>query len=133
VYQPKKKMIHVLTTTLCGALVAAFASHTPPPIVKRPFKLHTNQPSRHEVWIAPTRNTYSVLAYTNHDDSIHYFKYTFDNVLVQSVWVTEMTIPERIMVFKEVAEWYTNVSNNVLTSNMTDTEDTVAWNLAFTD
>jgi hypothetical protein len=125
-------MIHVLTTALCGALVAAFASHTLPPIVKRSFKLHTNHPSRHEVWIAPTQNSYSILAYVNHDDSIHYFKYTFDSVLVQSVWATRMTIAERIMVFTEVTEWYTNVSNNILTSNMTDPEDAAAWNLTFT-
>jgi len=124
-------MIHVLMTTVCGALIAAFASHTPPPMVKRPFKLHTSQPCRYEVWIAPTRNSYSILAYTNRDDSIHYFKYTFDSVLVQSLWATQMTIPERIMVFAEVSEWYTNVSNNVLTSNMTDVEDVAAWNLTF--
>tara|TARA_B110001452_G_C15177931_1_gene409186 strand:- start:134 stop:517 length:384 start_codon:yes stop_codon:yes gene_type:complete len=127
-------MIHVLTAAVYGALIAAFASHTPPPMVKRPFQLHTNHPSRYEVWIAPTRNSYSILAYTNRDDSIHYFKYTFDSVLVQSMWAPiRMTIPERIMVFTEVAEWYTNVSNNVLTSNMTNLEDVAAWNLAFTD
>lgn len=125
-------MIHVLTTTLCGALIAAFASHTPPPVVKRPFRLHNERPNcGYEAWIAPTRNSYSTLAYTNHDNSIHYFKYTFDSVLVQSVWATRMTVPERVTVFAEVAEWYTNVSNNVLTSNMTDPEDAAAWNLAF--
>lgn len=124
-------MIHILAATVVyGALIAAFASHTPPPMVKRPFKLHTNHPSKYEVWIAPTRNSYSTLAYTNRDDSIHYFTYTFDSVLVQSVWASRMTRPERIMVFTELAEWYTNVSNNVLTSNMTDPEDAAAWNLA---
>lgn len=125
-------MIQVLTTTVCGALIAAFASHTPPPVVKRPFKLHTESPTPgYDVWIAPTRTSYSILAYTNHDDSIHYFKYTFDSTLVQSVWATRMTVPERIHVFSEIAEWYTNVSNNVLTSNMTDPEDAIAWDLTF--
>jgi hypothetical protein len=78
------------------------------------------------VWVVPTREAYSTLAYTS-SDSIHYFRYTIDNVIVQSIWSTPVNTMNRAFVYSELREWYRNVSNNNLTSNMTDTDDVVAW------
>ena len=94
--------------------------------MRRPFRLHE---ADIETWIAPVR-TYelSTLAYTD-ADAIHYVLYTFDSVLVQCVWARRMKTHEKVAVFAELKDWYTGVSNNVMTSNMTSVHDTFAWEL----
>lgn len=117
------------TITAAVSLIATFASHTPPPAVKRPFRVH-NTRSNYEVWITPVRNDYSTLAYTTCDDHIHYFQYTFENAIVQSVWTTRLSISERAAVFGELKEWYHNISNSNLTLNTTNVDDMVSWYVA---
>ena len=119
------------------SLIATFASHTPPPAVKRPIKVHSDR-SNHEVWITPLRNECSTLAYTTPDDGefsqnntdlIHYFLYTFDSVILQTMWAKNLNVSERATVFEELREWYKDVSNNNLTLNTTDVYDVVAWHI----
>ena len=114
------------------SLIATFASHTPPPAVKRPIKVY-NDRSNYEVWITPLKNEYSTLAYTTRDDRevdiIHYFIYTFEGTIIRTVWATKLNVSERATVFTELREWFSDVSNNNLTLNTTDVDDVVAWHI----
>lgn len=110
-----------------GTLIATFASHTPPPGACRPFKM--NSGIKYDVWVAPTRHAdCCTIAYSSETDStIHYLRYTTNNELMRCIWTTPMTLAGRAIVFSEVKEWYYNLSNNNLTSNLTNVEDAVAW------
>ncbi len=108
-----------LVRAVYGTLIAAFASHMAPPVVKRPARIHGTSL---DVWMVPLRNTYSTLAYADRD-SIHYFRYTFDSVVVQTVWSRHLTVPEKAAVFDAVRAWYLTASNNTLTSNLTLADD----------
>ena len=113
---------------LTTSLIATFASHTPPPAVRRPFKLHSST-STAEVWLTPGPSRLSTLA-CEHNGTIHYFRYTFDNAIVVSQWGKLLSLSEKKTVFKEIQDWYYRVSNKPLTSNMTFAEDALAWQLS---
>lgn len=123
-------MFTLIGVAFYGSLIASFASHTPPPATRRPYKLYNNNGA--EVWIAPTKlSTWSTLAYSTQDsdEDIHYFQYTFDNELMHCIWAHPMSMAGKTAVFSEVKEWYYRATNNTLTSNMTVTDDAIAWYL----
>ena len=110
------------------SLIATFASHTPPPAVRRPFKLYSTTSARY-VWVAPGASRHAILA-CDHNDSIHYFRYTPDDVVVSSHWGKSMTVSEKQIVFDEIKQWYYRVSTRHLMSNMSFAEDALAWDLS---
>ena len=118
-------MFSLAVTAVCGSLIATFASHTPPPAVKRPVRLYDTC-ARKYVWAAPSRDSCATLAYCN-DESIHYFRYTFNSTIVRCVWSTPIDAISKSHVFTELREWYKRTSNNDLSFDTTDAEDVVAW------
>lgn len=121
-------MMYVAAST---TLIATFASHIPPPMLRRPFRIFSAfDPSKH-VWVTPVKkSSLSSLAYTTKGDDIHYFLYTFDSVLLQSIWAKPLSLKEKVLIFSELDVWYNNVSNNKLVSNMSNPEDSLAWLLS---
>lgn len=72
--------------------------------------------------IKPSR----VIVCCDNEDSVHYFMQSNDN-LTRALWTSSVGQYAKIVIFKELREWYTGVTKEELCSTMTELDDAAAW------
>ncbi len=60
------------------------------------------------------------------DHNIHYFL-QHENTIIRCLWTAPVHQDAKCMIFKEMSEWFDNISNETLISDMKEPDDAVAW------